>query len=195
MEGEAAALPFEWSQLVVRLQAGDAAAAQEFARRLSPGLNALLRQHGCDADERAELVQECLEAALRAIQARRLGHPNALPAFVRATALNLATDRGRKRQRQREVKLSDESWENLPAESIGPAELLEQESAQALLKRCLEDLPVARDREILWQFYVLEHEKQQICGRFALSSEHFDRVIHRARRRFRAIWELRAKSH
>ena len=54
------------------------------------------------------------------------------------------------------------------------------------------ELPMQRDRELLWRYYVLGHDKEQLCRDFSLGVEHFDRVLHRARSRLR---ELVEKNH
>ena len=50
-------------------------------------------------------------------------------------------------------------------------------------------MPVARDRDLLWRYYVLEHDKVSLCHAYTLSFEHFDRVVHRARIRFKELVE------
>ena len=42
---------------------------------------------------------------------------------------------------------------------------------------------------MLKRFYILEHDKQDICVALQLSSLHFNRVLFRAKARFRKILE------
>jgi hypothetical protein len=55
----------------------------------------------------------------------------------------------------------------------------------------LEEMPAERDRELLVRFYLNDEEKEQICQELKLSREHFNRVIFRARNRFRELLEHR----
>jgi hypothetical protein len=55
----------------------------------------------------------------------------------------------------------------------------------------LDEMPAARDREVLVRFYLNDEEKDRICQELHLSHEHFNRVIFRARNRFRALLEQR----
>jgi DNA-directed RNA polymerase specialized sigma24 family protein len=55
----------------------------------------------------------------------------------------------------------------------------------------LDDLPTARDRDVLIRFYLNDESKEDICAALGLSDEHFNRVIFRARNRFRALLERR----
>lgn len=183
------AAPFDWVGLLAQLgeaQSRDAA-ARTLAQRLTPGLEAMLRQQGLSPDQRADLVQDTLSAVIRAAQAQRLDNAAAIPAFARSTALHLAIDA--KRRSARETGLSDECWEQVPTESRGPVEQLEHQQTRALVKQVLDELPVPRDREVLERHYVMDEDKTTICERLGLSPEHFDRVVYRARQRFRSLWE------
>ena len=53
-------------------------------------------------------------------------------------------------------------------------------------------MPVKRDREILTRFYVEDQDKDEICTALNLDSLHFNRVLFRARKRFRKILEKSA---
>jgi hypothetical protein len=55
----------------------------------------------------------------------------------------------------------------------------------------LEEMPVARDREVLVRFYLDDEDRETICRELRLSEEHFNRVIFRARNRFRELIEHR----
>ena len=54
-------------------------------------------------------------------------------------------------------------------------------------------LAVTRDSDVLQRFYVLEQDKSQICHYLELSPDKFDRVISRARKRFKEAMEQRMK--
>ena len=53
----------------------------------------------------------------------------------------------------------------------------------------LDEMPTARDREVIVRFYLEDESREDICAALALSDEHFNRVIFRARNRFRALLE------
>ena len=55
----------------------------------------------------------------------------------------------------------------------------------------LDEMPGERDRELLMRFYLNDEAKEQICQELKLSREHFNRVIFRARGRFRELLEHR----
>jgi len=60
---------------------------------------------------------------------------------------------------------------------------------RALVRRLLQDLGSSRDREILVRYYLDEEDKLHLCESLALTGPQFDRVIYRARDRFRMLLE------
>ena len=48
-----------------------------------------------------------------------------------------------------------------------------------------------RDRELLVRFYLYEESKESLCRTFGLTELHFNRVIYRARDRFRELLKRR----
>jgi hypothetical protein len=50
----------------------------------------------------------------------------------------------------------------------------------------------ARDKLILYRYYIQEQGKEQICQELGLVQRHFDRVAYRARERLRKIVETTA---
>jgi RNA polymerase sigma-70 factor (ECF subfamily) len=50
-------------------------------------------------------------------------------------------------------------------------------------------MPNERDIQVLYRFYIADDEKEQICADLGLTSLHLNRVLHRARERFRELYE------
>ena len=46
-----------------------------------------------------------------------------------------------------------------------------------------------RDQDLLKRFYLSGDTKGDLCAEYGLTDSHFDRVIFRARQRFKSIWE------
>ena len=53
----------------------------------------------------------------------------------------------------------------------------------------LNELNVERDRELLTRYFVYDQEKDLICRELNLDSLHFNRVLFRAKGRFRSLIE------
>lgn len=58
-----------------------------------------------------------------------------------------------------------------------------------MIRRVLNGLTTDRDREVLFRFYINEERKEQICADLGLSDLHFNRVLHRARQRYKELYE------
>ena len=174
--------------LAARVQANDTGSEQRLIAYLVPGLHALVRKYIHNAADAADLSQQCLLLLLLKLRKGGLDNLATLPGYLRAIAMN------RIRQSRRDFYL------HTPAEQISdPADLslgatiivLEREELNRLVRTCLNELSVARDREILVRCYLLEQEKSQICAELQLNSEHYDRVLHRAKTRLRALIDER----
>ena len=66
--------------------------------------------------------------------------------------------------------------------------LLADERAN-VARKVLAELDSERDRQILFRFYVADETKARICADLGLSSLHFNRVLFRARGRYRALYQ------
>ena len=55
----------------------------------------------------------------------------------------------------------------------------------------LAELKNDRDREILSRYYIADENKEDICRDLELSDLHFNRVLFRARQRYRELFERR----
>ena len=66
--------------------------------------------------------------------------------------------------------------------------VLQKEKA-AIVRQVINELPTDRDRQVLFRYYIVEDEKEQICADLGLTSLHFNRVLHRARERYKELYE------
>jgi RNA polymerase sigma-70 factor (ECF subfamily) len=176
------------TDLVRRIAAGDSAAEAELVESHSRGLLYLLRRLGAPPELADDLHQETFRIVLERLRRRPLDDPSGLAAFLRGTAYNLVAAERRKNARRR-TDLDPEGLE--AAVHPGPGQLaavLHDEEA-TIVRRLIGELPTGRDRQLLLRFYVGEEEKAAICADLGLDSLHFNRVLHRARNRFRELLE------
>ncbi|HYX24752.1 MAG TPA: sigma-70 family RNA polymerase sigma factor [Thermoanaerobaculia bacterium] len=176
------------TDLVRRIAAGDAAAEAALVERYSRGLLYLLRRQGVSPELADDLHQETFRIVLERLRRRALDDPAGLAGFLRGTAHNLAVAEHRKTARRR----TDANPEGLEhAVHAGPGQLqtvLLDEEAN-IVRRLIGELPTARDQQLLMRFYVAEEEKETICSDLGLDSLHFNRVLFRARNRFKELLE------
>jgi RNA polymerase sigma-70 factor (ECF subfamily) len=176
--------------LAADIAAGDAAAEARLARRYMPAVLGFLRSRCGDRELASDLAQETFSIALVRLRCAAVDNPAALAGFLRGIASNLLANEMRRSER-RLVTGSGGEFVELGACEDDPCDRAENEDLVRRVRTVIGRLSVARDRELLWSFYVDQTSKSQLCARYRLSPEHFDRVLHRARLRLRELWRDR----
>ncbi len=179
------------AELVARIQAGDRRAEEELIERFGRGIRLLLRRDLGARAEADDLFQETFRLALRKIPDGELREPAKLGGFLAGLAHNLAI--GHLRHEARDLgRAGPGAVERLAASSPSPLGSLLAHERASLVRRVLAELGNPRDRRILFRFYLAGDDKQEICRDLGLGSLHFNRVLHRARQRYRKLYEKTA---
>ena len=111
-----------------------------------------------------------------------------LAAFICSVARNLVIEYFRRTARQE--NLTELAGAERPLHSApNPLDAVLQKEKAAVVRQVINELPTDRDRQVLFRFYVVEDDKDRICADLGLSSLHFNRVLHRARERYRELYE------
>jgi RNA polymerase sigma-70 factor, ECF subfamily len=154
-----------------------------------PGLRALIMRRVRDPEVAADILQDAAVTTLEKLRSGEIAHPENLGGYLYRVALNHLRNHRRK---DRGAVSSAEGLEELPASEndVDFQNVGEGQWATAA-RRMLEEMPVARDREVLVRFYLDDEDREKICRELGLSDEHFNRVIFRARNRFRELIEHR----
>jgi RNA polymerase sigma-70 factor, ECF subfamily len=181
--------PSAWTdiaELVQRIQRGDPEAEAEFVRRYRRGVMVIVAKAGRGRVPVEDLCQDVLVTAIEKVRARAVRDPERLSGFVAGLARMVVMDYVRKVQSRGAIEA------RMPPAPIGHApaavnELLQQEQA-AMVRAVLGELESDRDREILFRFYLAEDDKERICRDLGLTAVHFNRVLFRARERFRELY-------
>ncbi|MFW2403682.1 MAG: RNA polymerase sigma factor [Gammaproteobacteria bacterium] len=172
--------------LVARIARGDESAETELWNRYSRGLLFLLRRRTRDPDLADDLRQETFRIALEKLRAGGLDDPGRLAAYLRGIAVNLVTGDWRKRVRRNTEPDSDRVAEAADV-SADPMDEASRQQIAVAIDRLLAELGTTRDRHILRRYYVDEADKARICGELDISQTHFNRVLFRAKQRFRTL--------
>lgn len=175
-------------ELVLRVGGGDRDAEAALVERFSRGLYAYLRRLGCPPALAEDLHQESFRVLLERLRGRGLEEPAGLPGFVRGIARNLYLAERRK-VAVRQTAGDEHALARTRDPRSGQLRRVLDVEAAALVRRLIGDLEVPRDRQILFRFYIAEDDKETICRDLELSSQHFNRVLFRARRRFKKLLE------
>ncbi|HLJ91543.1 MAG TPA: sigma-70 family RNA polymerase sigma factor [Candidatus Angelobacter sp.] len=182
------ARPASPGELALRIQSGERAAEAELVERYSRGIMIIVRRIARDSSLTDDLCQETFRLVLLKVRRGDLKEPDKLSGFICSVARNLAIDHMRSVRPTEDLAGMNETdaLEHPAPDALD--RLLREEKVRAV-QRVLAELTTGRDREILQRFYVAEEEKEVICTDLGLSSLHFNRVLYRARERFRELYE------
>jgi RNA polymerase sigma-70 factor (ECF subfamily) len=181
------------ADLALRIRNGDRSAEEELVRRYGPGLlRVSTRQTRGDVELARDLRQDTFETALAKLRAGQLENPASIAAYLRGIAERLATGHYRKDVRRGTTPDSD-MIERQADQRQGPFESLSQEQVQGAVRALIGELPTPRDRDILMAVYVKDEDKDEICARLGVDATHFNRVLFRAKQRFRELLVQRGK--
>jgi RNA polymerase sigma-70 factor (ECF subfamily) len=172
------------SLLVERIRRGDRAAESDLVARYTRGVRMVVSRNSSDRTVVDDLCQETFSVALKKIRQGDVRDPSRLPGFMCGLARNITIDHYRRASRAPVAAVIEESD---PAPN--QLDLLLMREQAAVARAVLAELSSERDRQILFRFYVAEDSKAQICADLGLSALHFNRVLFRARERYRALYE------
>ncbi|HVR99594.1 MAG TPA: sigma-70 family RNA polymerase sigma factor [Thermoanaerobaculia bacterium] len=175
--------------LVRRIVSRDPTAEAELVERFKRAVWFLLRRLTQDEAAAEDLYQETFRLVIEKVRAGELREAERLPGFVSSMARNLFLGSARRSGRSQKRQADPEAAETLPDPAPGQlARLLAQERA-ARVRRVLAELKNDRDREILSRYYIADQDKEVICRDLDLSDLHFNRVLFRARQRYKELFE------
>ncbi|GAB4183365.1 MAG: hypothetical protein Tsb002_05480 [Wenzhouxiangellaceae bacterium] len=176
------------TDLVRRIQAGDRQAEHELVIRYSEKITFILRRYSRDPALIPDLCQDALITGLEKIRAGEIRDPSKLGAYLHQIAVNLSTAEARtyiRRNTHPDWEMIDRCMSDHPS----VLENIEQEQLSKIIRRLLKSLRQPRDQQILRRYYLTEEPKDSICASLGVDRTHFDRVLHRARKRFRKLLE------
>jgi RNA polymerase sigma-70 factor (ECF subfamily) len=166
-------------------------AAPEVAQALlqdMAGLRSQLARVTGSKELAADMLQDAIVTALQKVRAGELSSRRELDGFVYRTALNHL----RNHRRKARWHISDTGAAEMLADPQAGCPTEDVAAAQwtRLAREILLEVN-SRDRELLARFYLHDEPKEELCRRYGLSALHFNRVIFRARERFRDLLQSR----
>ena len=173
--------------LVARIQAGERQAEDELVERYSRGVSIIIRRAASDPAAVDDIHQETFRIALQKIRKGDIQEPAKLSGFICSLARNLVIDHFRRASR-----FGGEDLESVePLKDPRPSQLdqLLEEEKLKIVRKVLADLASDRDQQMLYRFYIAEEDKDRICRDLGLTSLHFNRVLFRARERYKELYQ------
>lgn len=172
--------------LVRRIAHGDRSAERAMIERYGRGLLYLLQRRTGDRELAKDLRQETFIIAIEKLRASSLDDPQRLAAYLRGIAINLLSAEWRKNKRRATTPDLDAIDATADGGS-GPGDNLSRAQVAGAVRALLEELPVARDREVLVRLYLQDQDRDAICAALGIDASHFNRVLFRAKQRFKAL--------
>ncbi|MEL6870282.1 MAG: sigma-70 family RNA polymerase sigma factor [Pseudomonadota bacterium] len=173
--------------LVARICQGDLAAEQEMVQRYSQPLLFMLKRRCGDPELANDLHQDVFRVVIERLRDRGIAEPGLLAGFIQSTGRNLLIGVIRRRQRRQTYADSDTVAEARDDSQITQADETEAAQMAVHVRNLLEELGSERDRAILTRFFLNQEDKASICAGLELSDLHFNRVLYRAKKRFREL--------
>ena len=175
--------------LVERIRNGDSTAEGELVSRYSRPLLFMLRRRTGDPALADDLHQDTFRIVIERLRDRGINEPARLAGFIQSTGRNLVIGAIRRRQRRQTYTDSDTVEATADEARGGHADAVEAAQAALHVQRLLKNLGSERDRAILIRFFLHNEDKASICDGLGLSDVHFNRVLYRAKKRFREMLE------
>ncbi len=176
------------ARIVHAVRSGTSAAESELVERYSRGLRYFLQRRTGDQERARDLLQETLAIAIEKLRSTDLDNPERLAGYLRGIAVPVAMNAGRRRKRE-PYSMEVDALEQVPDNEPRQFQYVASAQTAAAVRELLASMPVERDRELLMRFYVQDQDKEEICAALGLDSLHFNRVLFRAKGRFRKLLE------
>ena len=179
-------------EIATAISRGDSQAETLLVERYYRIVLYILKKRVQDENQARDLCQETFRITLERLRSEPLSEPDKLPAFLHSVATKLCIADSRKAARRHTYTDSD-FIDQFADQNADQFTQLDRERAAAAVRALLDELDNERDQRILRRYYIDELDKQIICDELSLSHRHFDKVISRARTRFKELIETRGQ--
>jgi len=153
-----------------------------------PALLLLFRRKVGNDQLADDMINQAVATALEHLHAGRVAQPSLIAGYIFRVAMNHLRNHRRKSDERPAHRDSLDVIEDLEGN-------IDDDDAEPLIRRqvrrIVEELSTARDREIVKRFYLDEQGKEDICKDLGLVPLQFDKVIFRARQRMRELFEAK----
>ena len=177
-------------ELAIQIIAGDAVASNKFVQLNYSWLLFVIRKKFSGSNNHEDIVQDTFMLVINKLQQGAVKNPNAILAYLRTTAIHIGFEYLRKDKKftsaidQEMLDVIEDSKDDILSSIIWDDKI-------KFVKQVIDELKIQRDKDILFGFYFNDDNKQTICKQFDLKSEHFDRVLYRAKLRLKELIDKR----
>ena len=174
------------SAYVTRLRDGDSDTEHHFVSHFSNVIRLSLRARLRSWELIEDIRQETFLRVFNFIRSdRSLDHPERLGAYVHSVSINVMMEH--LRASTRHPPIPEEAHQFADKRASADGALVTRERKE-LVKTVLADLS-EKDRRILRSVFLEERDKSEICEDFQVDRDYLRVLVHRAKTRFREIFE------
>ena len=161
-------------------------AESEIYNRYHRGLVYFLRRLTNDRALAEDLAHEAFVILLRKLRADGLKEPGKLSSYLHGIARKLAM-RHLARRGRRESHADVDFLNRVVDPAADQFAEISRAETRRLVIELFDELSVERDRQVLLRHWLYDEDKATICAALDIEEQHFHRVIHRAKVRFRDL--------
>jgi RNA polymerase sigma-70 factor (ECF subfamily) len=176
------------TDLASRILAGDQQAEAELIERYKRVVMSIIRREVGDTAVAEDLYQETFCIVIEKIRRGDVRETERLPGFVCGVARYRVIKHFQGLARRKSLTETEETVQLPYSTSNQLEQLLRKENAD-IVRQVLKEMPNERDIQVLFRYYLAEDDKEKICADLGLTSLHFNRVLHRARERYRELYQ------
>ena len=168
--------------LAAGIASGDEELEEQLIKRYRTRVLAILEKLTGDSSRAEDLAHETLIIILNRLRHEGINEPHHLSSYIYRTAKYVYLGWLRRADNRVELRGCLDDFECGDSE---PENQYIHKERKEYLYQSIVALKINRDRDILLRRYIAEQSKDEICDVHALSTQHFDRVIFRARNRLK----------
>ncbi|HKV23376.1 MAG TPA: sigma-70 family RNA polymerase sigma factor [Candidatus Acidoferrum sp.] len=172
-------------EYVERLREGDPSTEQHFVAYFDQLLRIKLRAKMLASETIDDLTQETYIRVLTSLRKDGVRQPERFGAFVNSICNNVLMEFYRSSSR---TSPWDDSYEEKPDQNVDIEGFMVTQQSKKRVRQVLGELP-RKDRELLEAFFLQEREKDDVCAQFGVDREYFRVLLHRAKDKFRVLYE------
>ncbi len=170
---------------VERLQAGDFRTQEHFVAYFSELIQLKLRSRLNSPQAIEDVRQETFTRVFAALHEGKIRQPDRLGAFVNSMCNNVLLEHYRASSRN--DSLDDEEERDFPAPNVDVLGTLANQQMAQKIREILEEMP-ERDRRLLREIFLEEHDKDQVCRDFGVDRDYLRVMLHRAKQSFKSLY-------
>lgn len=177
--------PFD-NDYLIRLRQGDAETERHFVLHFSNAIRLSLRYRLRSWQLIDDIRQETFLRVLNFLRSdKSMDHPERLGAYVHSVSINVMMEL--LRASTRHPAMPDDAHQFVD-KSVNPESEVVTRERKDLVRSVLDELP-EKDRRILRAVFLEDADKDEVCRRFAVNRDYLRVLVHRAKIRFRAVFD------